>query len=168
MKDCIRGRKMYRSSVRTPLFWMMIAAVQPSLAADEQYNWLQLRKLNTDNQYKLKQQQRRLETGSQTTPALSPEIRQQNPIKPTQIHRESTEERPGKSTFNLNQSQRLDQKQLQNQHAREQAVLRQRNRARDDAVTGKRKSRALLQRSRQQQQNQLNRMRTQSRFNRSR
>ncbi len=159
-------RAFSRPGYRLPVLFTLIMAAQPGLAAEEPYNWLQLRKLNTENQYKLKQQQRRLDTESPSSPALSREPRQQNPIQPTQIHQKSTMEHPGKDSFNLNQAQQLDQKQLQDKHAREQAILRQRNRTRNDTGTGTRKSRAHLQRSRQQQQNQLNRMRTQSRGNR--
>jgi hypothetical protein len=152
------------------VLFILTAAAQPGLAADEQYNWLQLRKLDTENRYKLRQQQRRPETGSPSSSALrpDPDPPRQNPLEPTRIRRESKMEPPGKDTFNLNQAQQLDQKQLQDRHAREQAILRQRNRTRDDTATGTRKSRAHLQRSRQQQQNQLNRMRNQSRFNRLR
>ena len=156
------------SGFRLAVFFILIMAAQPGLAAEEPYNWLQLRKLNTENQYKLKQQQRQLDIGSPSSPALNPETRKQNPVQPTQIHQKSKMEPPGVDTFNLNQAQQLDQKQLQNKHTREQAILRQRNRTRNDPVTGKRKSNAQLQRSRQQQQNQLNRMRTRSRFNQSR
>lgn len=163
-----KNRRMtYRPGPLIPILFSL-TAIQPGLAADEQYNWLQLRKLNTENQYKLKKQQQRVDTGSPSSPALSREPRQKNPVEPTQIHRESTTERPDKNTSMLNRAQQLDQKQLQDRHAREQAVLRQRNRTRNDTVTGERKSRAHLQRSRQQQQNQLNRMRTRSRLNRSR
>ena len=151
-----------------PVFFTLMMAGQPGLAAEEPYNWLQLRKLNTENQYKLKQQQRQLNTESPSSPVLSREPQQQNPIQPTQIHQKSTLEHTGKDAFNLNQTQQLDQKQLQNKHSREQAILRQRNRTRNDTATGTRKSRAQLQRSRQQQQNQLNRMRIQSRGNRRR
>ena len=158
-----------RPGYRLPVFFTLMMAGQPGLTAEEPYNWLQLRKLNTENQYKLKQQQRQLNTERpSSSPVLSREPQQQNPIQPTQIHQKSTPEHTGKGVFNLNQTQQLDQKQLQNKHSREQAILRQRNRTRNDTVTGNRKSRAQLQRSRQQQQNQLNRMRIQSRGNRRR
>jgi len=153
------------SGLRLAVLFILTMAAQPGLAAEEPHNWLQLRKLNTENQYKLKQQQRRLDTGSPSSPSLSSESRQLNPVEPTRIHQESKIERSGKDTFILNQSQQLHQKQLQDRQTREQAILRQRNRTRNDPVTGKRKSNAQLQRSRQQQQNQLNRMRTQSRMN---
>jgi hypothetical protein len=158
-------RTLCRAGLRIPVLFSLIVSAQPGLTAEEPYNWLQLRKLNTENQYKLKQQQRRLDTGSPSSPALSSEPRQPNRVEPTQIHQESKIERPGKDPFFLNQSQQLDQKQLQDRQAREQAILRQRNRTRNDPVTGKRKSNAQLRRSRQQQQNQLNRMRTRSRMN---
>jgi hypothetical protein len=156
-------RRMCRVGFRIPVLFSLMVSAQPGLTAEEPYNWLQLRKLNTENQQKLKQQ--RLDTGNPSSPALSSEPRQQNPVEPTQIHQESKIEPSGKDTFILNQSQQLDQKQLQDQQHREQTILRQRNRTRNDPVTGKRKSNAHLQRSRQQQQNQLNRMRTQSRMN---
>ena len=156
------------SGFRLTVLFILMMAVQPGLAAEEPYNWLQLRKLNTENQYKLKQQQRQLDTGSPFSPSLNSEPHLLNPVEPTRIHQESKIERSGKDTFILNQSQQLDQKQLQDRQAREQAILRQRNRTRNDSVTGKRKSNAQLQRSRQQQRNQLNRMRTRSRLNQSR
>lgn len=162
------ARSFFRPGFRLPVFFALIMASQPGLAAEEPYNWLQLRKLNTENQYKLKQQQRRLDTESPASPDFSREPRQQNPIKPTQIHEKSTPEHSRKDLFNLNQAQQLDQKLLQNKQTREQAILRQRNRTRNDTAKSKRKSRAHLQRSRQQQQNQLNRMRIQSRGNRRR
>jgi len=158
-------RAMCWAGSRISVLFTLIAAAQPGLTAEEPYNWLQLRKLNTENQYKLKQQQRRLDTETPSSPALSSEPRQRNPVEPTQIHQKSMIERSGKDTFNLNQAQQLEQKQRQNKQVREQAILRQRNRIRNDPVTGKRKANAQLQRSRQQQQNQLNRMRTRSRIN---
>jgi hypothetical protein len=161
-------RTLFRPGYRLSIIFALTLAVQPGLAAEEPYNWLQLRKLNTENQYKLKQQQRQLDTESPSSPTLSREPPQQNPIKPTQIHQKSTPEHSGKDAFNLNQAQQLDQKQLQNRQTREQAILRQRNRTRNDTAKSTRKSRAHLQRSRQQQQNQLNRMRIQSRGNRRR
>jgi len=169
----ISTRRKIRAAFSRPgylltLFLTLMMAGEPGLAAEEPYNWLQLRKLNTENQYKLKQQQRRLNTEGPSSPVLSREPRQQNPIQPTQIHQKSTLQHTGKDAFDLNQTQQLDQKQLQNRHSRERAILRQRNRTRDDTITGSRKSRAQLQRSRQQQQNQLNRMRIQSRGNRRR
>ncbi|MCP3866840.1 MAG: hypothetical protein GY703_01830 [Gammaproteobacteria bacterium] len=133
--------------------------------AQDNQSWLQLRRLNSENQYKLDQQQRFNRAGSPTSAGnqnfqsgLS--RKKNNPLLPDQ-----TPAKPPASPSRLNSRQQFDQRMLQDNQRRRLSLSRQQQRTRAATESNSYRPRNQNHRFRLEQQQQLNRMGTQSRLN---
>ena len=144
------------------LFLILLITPPTDTAAGEQTNWLQLRRLNTENQFKLRQQQQMFKPKTAATRSFNAD----SPLVSSKKHKIilpkmlSTGRPSGYSE--LEAAQRMDQRRLQESNRRNKALANQRSRANSGINPKSYKSNAQLQRFRQQQQYQLDRMRTQS------
>ena len=144
------------------LFLILLITPPADTAAGEQTNWLQLRRLNMENQFKLRQQQQMFTPKVPTTRSFNPD----SPLVSSKKHKIILPKilstgRPSDYS-KLEAAQRMDQRRLQESHRRKQALANQRSRANSSINTKNYKPNVHLQRFRQQQQYQLDRMRTQS------
>jgi hypothetical protein len=146
------------------LFMILVITPPTGTAVGDQTNWLQLRRLNMENQFKLRQQQmlrpKVPATKSFNTDSPLVSSKKHKIILPKMV---PTERPSGYS--NLERAQRLDQRRLQESQRRKQALANQRSRVNNSNNIESYKSKYQLQRFRQQQLYQLDRMRTQSLLN---
>ena len=144
------------------LFLILVIAPPSDSIAGESTNWLQLRRLNTENQFTLKQQQQMLRPKAATKGTDNSDFpldssKRQKIILP----KIAPAERP-LDYYSLEHSQRMEQRRLQESQRRQQIFAKQRSRLNGSMDSESYRPNFQLQRFRQQQRYQLNRMRTQS------